>query len=209
MACNWYADYHLGDIDEAAWQRHLQDCPACAQVWAQDQAIAHRVRVEDVPQAGDALWNRIETALEAEAKPGRILSFAKHRSAWVWTGRVAAVLVAGIALGYGLGLRSAASGTLDDRALARFQKRETACLVSIDRLSSKAENHVKKLGLDDRLRFRDYLETLDRQIGEVREALAVNPGNRYLRQALQEALEEKRQALEELLNYRSPSTVQS
>ena len=70
---------------------------------------------------------------------------------------MAAVLVAGVALGYGLGLRSASHGTLGERALARFQKQETACLVSLDRLSTKAESHVKELGLDDRLRYRDYL----------------------------------------------------
>jgi|GEM_PF-2593262 len=205
MACEQYAAYHLGDIDAETWQHHLETCAACRQAVAQDAAIEAQMQAVDVPPADEALWQRIAVSLETESKRPKMTLL--HHPAVVWAGRIAAVLVAGIALGYGIGLRSSSHGTLDSRGVARLAHRENTLVQRLEGLTARADVHSAQLDLDDRLRYRDYLETLDRQVGEVREALATNPGNRHLRKALLEALTEKQQVLEEMLHYQSPSPV--
>ncbi|MCK5147198.1 hypothetical protein KAR48_10615 [bacterium] len=208
MICKHYLAYHTGSMDETSWQAHLLICDTCQKAAAEDAVIEDQLRHAAIPLAGEDLWDSIESALENEAGRPRMKLF--HSDIWKWAGRIAAVLIVGLGLGYGLGVRDTINvgGTLSSGAISRLENRENTFVYSISELTGRARVHSASLTLDDRLRYRDYLENLDVQIANVREALRTNPGNRHLRKDLLDVLEEKKMILEEMLQYRSPQIAE-
>jgi hypothetical protein len=86
------------------------------------------------------------------------------------------------------------------KALARVEQKEQDYLKAIQDLEKQAL--PKMAGMDLKLVFlyRDRLETIDAQIKQCQEALALNPANAHIRRYLMMALIDKKETLAEILD---------
>jgi hypothetical protein len=164
---------------------------------------------------GPELWNRIETALEAEKAGSAAAAMpqaapAAHRppfgvlrnlgKRWVLIPAGAAALFL-IALAALLITRSAGppSGILTARALARVESIEKDYLAAISDLEKMAAPKIEAMDLQMVSLYRDKLAAIDSQIAKCREALGSNPANAHIRRYLLAALSDKRRTLTEIL----------
>ncbi len=154
------------------------------------------------PISAPHLWERIEAMLREEetaarSRPARLLK------KWFILVPALALVLAGIFLAFFLGLRQRGtpSGILAGEALQKIELKEREYVQAIDELEKRARPKMAAMDLEMVSLYRDKLETIDAQIRRCLEALASNPANAHIRRYMLAALQDKRQALADLLAY--------
>lgn len=205
MNCDRYKRYELGELDEESFRSHAQQCPSCQDLLHQDAELMALARSLKQPVESPFLWGRIEDELRAEmekAEQKRPGAFRRHRTALY---RIAAVLVVGVGLGAYLDSRSASepSRLLSASALERVEEKEQEHIQAIEELEQVASVQLAQMDLDLMLLYRDKLETIDAQISRCQKALRSNPANVHIRRYLLLALQDKKEALQEVVAYQT------
>ncbi len=220
MSCKELERYDRCEIDEAEFMRHAESCPVCRQALQLDEEVISLAKSLRQPVEAPHLWSRIEEVLRKEkdeeqrlvTKP-QVEEKQKSRRfpfrwRFTWIVPVAAVLlvVFGIVVYFGLKNPAPSSGLLARKALARVEKKEREYRKAIQELEKQALPQMADLNLDFVFLYRTRLETIDAQIEQCREALALNPANAHIRRYLIAALQEKKETLAEILGLEDKDT---
>ncbi len=214
MSCKQLERYDRGETNEAEFARHAAACSICQQALELDEQVMSLAKSFRQPVEAPRLWGRIEEDLRkemAEKQPPAPEPQIKkktrvERPSLRWRllrlAPAAAVLLAVVGIGLYLGLKSSAppSGLLARKALARVEQKEHEYMKAIEDLEKQVLPHMADLNLDLVFLYRTRLETIDAQIEQCREALALNPANAHIRQYLMAALRDKKETLAEVLS---------
>ncbi len=211
MSCDKFDKFGEGALTGGEFARHVQDCPECREQAALDARLDREIAALRTPPGAEGLWKRIETSLRHE-KEAAAAAEAKRasRGRWLSLRRWAVLVPAGAALLAlaVLGIHMfrnppAPSGILTSDALARVEIEEKEYIEAIDVLARQARPKMAAMDVQMMSLYRDKLATIDAQIDKCREALDSNPGNAHIRQYLLAALQDKRQALADVLGSES------
>jgi hypothetical protein len=214
MSCKELERYDRGEMDEAEFMRHAASCPICRQALQLDEEVMSWAKSLKQPIEAPHLWSRIEEVLleeraeeqqlaqepqvEKKKKSGRFS--LRWRFLRIVPAAAALLIVVGIGVYFGLKSSAPSSGLLAEKALARVEKKEQEYMRAIKDLEKQALPQMADLNLDFVFLYRTRLETIDAQIEQCREALALNPANAHIRRYLIAALQEKKETLAEVLN---------
>ncbi|MCX6571723.1 MAG: hypothetical protein NT006_09965 [Candidatus Aminicenantes bacterium] len=207
MSCDKFERYGDGAMSVQEFARHVQDCPGCREQAALDARLDREIVALRKPLGSEGLWKRIETSLRHEkeitaARDGKRASGGLRLSSrrWAVLAPAGAALLALAVLGI-LVFRKpfASSGILTREALARVEIKEKEYLEAIEMLAQQARPRIAAMGLQMTSLYRDKLAMIDAQIEKCREALDSNPANAHIRRYLLAALQDKRQALADVL----------
>jgi hypothetical protein len=204
MSCDEYRKHELGEIGDSEFESHLQSCFACQKLLEQDARLLADAKSLRQPIVAPLLWAKIENSLRAE----------KQRHQYFWRDtlreqrhtilRLAAVLVlvAGVGSYFLFKPESGAPNLLTGSALKQVENKESEYEAAIAELERVAQPQLAKMDMELMLLYRDRLETIEAQIERCKEALATNPANVHIRRYLLAALQDKKETLRELLEYR-------
>ncbi len=208
MSCRGYDRYQAGRWSGEEFERHAAVCPDCRRARDEERAWARAaapLRDRRIEMPG--LWDRIEEGLRREMAAEREAPRGSRAAVRPFPWRlvpVAALALVGIMAGIFLLMRlvptAGASGLLDEKALAKVERRESEYIAAIRELEAGAVARLAGWDQEARLLYRDKLETIDRQVERCRAALEVNPGNAHIRQFLSAALQDKRETLARILD---------
>ncbi len=219
MSCKELERYDRGEMDEAEFAQHAAACPVCQQALELDEEVMSLAKSLRQPVKAPRLWSRIEEALRKEmAEEKRLVSESQIKKKtrverpslrWRFLRLIpaAAALLAVVGIGLYFGLKSSApsSGLLAKKALARVEQKEQEYMKAIEDLEKQALPRMADLNLDLVFLYRSRLETIDAQIEQCREALALNPANAHIRRYLMAALQDKKETLAEVLSLEGES----
>lgn len=209
MSCDKFDKFGEGALTGREFARHVQDCPECREQAALDTRLDREIAALRTPPGAEGLWKRIETSLRFEKEAAAAAKRAS-RGRWLSLRRWAVLVPAGAALLAlaALGVHMfrnppAPSGILTGDGLARVEIEEKEYIEAIDVLARQARPKMAAMDVRMMSLYRDKLATIDAQIDKCREALDSNPGNAHIRQYLLAALQDKRQALADVLGSES------
>lgn len=219
MSCKELERYDRGEMDEAEFARHAAVCSFCQQALELDKEVMSLAKTLRQPVEAPRLWSRIEEALRKEMAAEKRLAPEPQmkkkprveRPSLRWRllrlAPAAAALIAVVGIGLYFGLKSSApsSGLLAKKALARVEQKEHEYMKAIEDLEKQALPRMADLNLDLVFLYRSRLETIDAQIEQCREALALNPANAHIRRYLMAALQDKKETLAEVLGLEGES----
>lgn len=174
---------------------HAEKCEACRMqlyLWAEISRVAPQLHEE---WESELLWPRIRASLaaEPERKP-------KQRT-WGWVLAVAAtVVLAAVLVTPRQSGRPAPHELLTDAALVEVQQAETAYARSIDKLAAAAGPGLEQSPSPLAAAYREKLTLLDSAIAELKNSVALNQYNAYLRTELASLYSEKKKTLQEWMN---------
>ena len=83
----------------------------------------------------------------------------------------------------------------------KVERQEQQYEAAISELQAVVAPRLAQMDQELMLLYRDRLETIDTQIMQCKEALAVNPANAHIRSYLLTALRDKKEALKEIMAY--------
>jgi hypothetical protein len=177
-----------------------------------DLDLVRRARAMKVNvQASPELWLRIERRLEAEKQRSFIDPSPRRRflRPAVLVPAFACLMIVLIGL-FSMGeWLVQTSGLLTDPVVRRSEKREASYIMAIERLEEQALPRMADLNLEVMLLYREQLKTIDDQIQSCRELLENNPANAHIRCYMLAALQDKKQTLGELLEWKNPGNGQN
>lgn len=219
MSCKELERYDRGEMDEAEFVRHAASCSICQKALELDGEVMSLAKSLRKPVEVPYLWSRIEEALRQEMTEEQRLTpepqirkeQKRERPSLRWRflrlAPAAAALLAVVGVGIYFGLKSPApsSGLLAQKALARVEQKEHEYMKAIQDLEKQALLRMADLNLDLVFLYRTRLETIDAQIEQCREALALNPANAHIRRYLMAALQDKKETLAEVLSLEAES----
>jgi hypothetical protein len=207
MICDKFERYEDGVLTAREFALHVQDCPECREQAALDARLNRETAALRTPLGAEGLWKRIETSLRhqkeiaaaGDGEPAfRGLRPSPRR--WAVLAPAGAVLLALAVLGIHLFRKPPApSVLLTSEALARVEIKEREYVGAIDMLARQARPKLAAMDIQMMSLYRDKLATIDAQIDKCREALDFNPGNAHIRRYLLAALQDKHQALADVL----------
>ena len=214
MSCEELERYDRGEMDDVEFAQHAAACSVCLQALELEEEVMSLAKSLRQPVEAPRLWSRIEEALRKEmAEEQRFVpelqikgkqTFGHPPLQWrlLRLAPLAAALLAVVGIGLYLGIKSStpSSGLLAKKALARVEQKEREYLRAIQELEKQALPHMADLNLDLVFLYRSRLETIDAQIEQCREALALNPANAHIRRYLMSALQDKKETLAEVLS---------
>jgi hypothetical protein len=214
MSCKELERYDRGEMDKAEFARHAASCSFCQQVLELDEEVMSLAETLRQPVEAPRLWSRIEEALRKEMaeeqplapepqmkkKPRVEHPYLRWRFLRLAPAAAALLAVVGIGLYFGLKSSAPSSGLLARKALARVEQKEHEYMKAIEDLEKQALPRMADLNLDLVFLYRTRLETIDAQIEQCREALALNPANAHIRRYLMAALQDKKETLAEVLS---------
>ena len=211
MSCDKFDKFGEGALTGREFARHVQDCPECREQAALDARLDREIAALRTSPGAAGLWKRIETSLRHEKEAAAAAEAERaSRGRWPSLRRWAVLVPAGAALLAlaVLGIHMfrnppAPSGILTSDALARVEIEEKEYIEAIDVLARQARPKMAAMDIQMMSLYRDKLATIDAQIDKCREALDSNPGNAHIRQYLLAALQDKRQALADVLGSES------
>jgi hypothetical protein len=204
--CNKFEKYELGKIAEDNFQKHLETCQECQKLVAEDARLMALAQELDPPVVAPNLWERIEADLIAEKAIEEKKISKRPRSQLWYILRIAAVFLLIFGAGYfsKYFYESEAPKLLSDATLAKIEIREKEYIQAITELEDQAGPKMSQMDFDLMLLYRDRLETIDIQISRCKEELTLNPANAHIRRYLLAALQDKKETLAEILNYKTP-----
>jgi hypothetical protein len=197
MNCAYLDKFDQGAMDETEFRKHAVACPTCREALELDQDVMSLAKSLKQEIEAPRLWDRIEKSLAAEMTKKHRFSRRLFR---LVPAMVALMLIVWLGISNILKNRAPSSGLMAKKALARVEQKEQDYLKAIQDLEKQAL--PKMAGMDLKLVFlyRDRLETIDAQIKQCQEALALNPANAHIRRYLMMALIDKKETLAEILD---------
>ena len=193
MACDGFEKYTRGEWTTEEFNSHIQHCDECLRAVERDEKVLTMVSSLKKEVTAPLLWSRIESELTAAAR-------LRQSDNYRWILRIAALLV----LVFGVGVivfqnrPVPDSGLLAESALKKVERQEQHYERAIRELERAVIPHLSQLDQELMLLYRDRLETIDAQIEQCKEALAVNPANAHIRRYLLAALQDKKETLKEI-----------
>ncbi len=193
MACHGFEKYTLGEWTTDKFNSHIQHCDECLQAVQHDEKVLAMVSSFKKEITAPLLWSRIESELTAASR-------IRKSDTYRWILRIAAllVLVFGAGVIFFLNRPVPDSGLLAESALKKVERQEQHYERAIRELEKAVTPHLSQLDQELMLLYRDRLETIDTQIEQCKEALAVNPANAHIRRYLLAALQDKKETLKEI-----------
>lgn len=203
MSCDQFEKYEMGQIKENEFRNHLKTCPICRRQFELDKRLMSLAKFIKKPITAPFLWSRIEKSLEEKQTKRRVTWINLIRWKPSLSIPIAALILLMISIGfyYLLWPRSAGSGLLTEQALAKVEKKENEYIEAIAEMEEMVLPKMASLGLEMTLLYRDKLETIEEQIERCKEAIAENPENEHIRRYMLAALQDKKQALTEMLEF--------
>jgi hypothetical protein len=201
MSCNKFKKYEFGKLSQNEFQQHLKTCALCQERMRQDTRMLSLAKSLKRPVESPHLWDRIEESLREEQHKGKRSEVKDTRWSVIRLLPVAAAALLIMSVGFYFLLKpeTGKSGILTESALAKIEKKEREYIEAIEELEERTLPKMAEMNLDLMLLYRDKLETIDDQIEQCREALSENPANAHIRRYMLAALQDKKQALKELL----------
>jgi len=207
MTCPKFDEFERGNMSPKAFARHARDCRDCLAETDLDRRLSEETKRLRAPIAAPELWNRIESALQAEAaevkenaRTDRGRRRTKRFRFWPLLIPAASSFILVVAVTVFLPSKSVSgSGLLAQKILAQVEARETEYLDSIRALEQLARPKISAMDLQLMSLYRDRLAVIDAQIDKCREALGSNPANAHIRRYLMAALQDKKMTLTEAL----------
>lgn len=199
MSCDRFEKYHLGEMEEHEFLRHLEKCDFCREQVEQDAQLMSLARSLKRSVEAPHLWSRIENVLEEEQKVGELGLVIRRRVYTIL--RVAAVIVVAVSLSlyFWPRAKTGESRLLARSVLQKVEKQEKAYIEAIEELEERVVPKMAQMNVELALLYRDRLETIDAQIDRCKEALNANPANAHIRRYMLAALKDKKETLKELL----------
>jgi hypothetical protein len=215
MRCDEYEKFENGKLKAGIFARHLQDCPECRDREALAARLDREISALRAPIGANGLWERIETSLRREkemaaarAAERPVRSPRRGFRRWlIFAPAGAAVIVLAVLGIQTLRKTPAGSGILTETALARVEASEKEYMAAIDDLARKARPKLAAMDIQMMSLYKDKLAMIDAQIARCRDALDSNPANAHIRGYLLAALQDKRQALAEVLRPANPNVT--
>jgi hypothetical protein len=200
MSCTKFKRYELGKLGEAEFERHLETCSSCQERMAEDARLMALSRSLERPVEPPHLWDRIAKSLKEERLKELSPGLTPPRWRLLRLLPAAAVILLAAVIGLYLFIEPGArkSGLLADSALSKVEKKESEYVKAIEELEQLVLPRMAEMNLELTLLYRDKLETIDDQIEQCREALALNPANAHIRRYMLAALQDKKQTLREI-----------
>ena len=207
MSCERYEWFENGELTAGEFESHARDCAECRAQAALDARLDREIAALRTPLGAERLWNRIEASLRREKEIAAVRDrqpafrgrgFGLRRWA-ILAPAGAAVLVIAVFAVLTLRRPSSPSGLLTSESLARVETKEKEYMEAIEALAREARPKLEAMDIQMMSLYRDKLAMIDAQIARCREALDSNPANAHIRGYLLAALQDKRQALAEML----------
>ncbi|MBN1482757.1 hypothetical protein EH223_12280 [candidate division KSB1 bacterium] len=196
MSCNGFEKFSLDEWTEAEFAKHIETCESCRIAMEQDRKLLDLARSRKTNITAPFLWPRIETDLQQQ-RTAILKSDNYHR----WFFRIAAILVLaiGISMLWFKGQNKQQSPLLTESTLKKVEQLEKDYENAINELEALVTPQLSQLNQELMLLYRDRLETIDAQIEQCKEALAMNPANAHIRSYLLAALRDKKATLREII----------
>lgn len=204
MNCRMYEKFSLGQITGTEFKRHVKHCKECQQIIEQDTKIESLVNDIKTVFHPDALWNTIESSLITEKEKNNNNSNVYRMTFKII--RVAAVLI--IVLFTGIVVKNyfiPQPPLLSDTSIKQYQHKEKAIIEKIKNLENKVQFSLNEGNIDQQLRYKEYLNTVNSQIKDYQQALDENPANTHIRNYLIRSLNDKKKVLKEFIHVQSNS----
>ena len=202
MKCEYLDRFERGDLKESRFRAHARRCRTCrGVVESEDRLLSEVKELKHSIDPSPELWSRIEDELRSEIKPRaeRRRIRLEPLNSLVFRTAAAFLLVVAVTVAVFFRPFGSRSGILGQGALHRIEKREAAYIDAINDLEKLALPTLSDLSLELMLLYRERLETIDDQIDRCREELQRNPGNAHIRKYMLAALQDKKQALTEIM----------
>lgn len=197
MSCSYYEKYSLGKITEREFKKHLEHCEECNYMIQQDKKIEFQVKDIRTAFHPDILWQSIESSLITEKEKNKSNSEVYRMTFKIM--RAAAILILVLVSGVIIKTNyfNSQSNLLSDSSIERYNKREKSCIRKIEHLEKNVQFSLNDGNIEQQLRYKEYLETVNSQIRDYHQALENNPANAHIRNYLIQALRSKKQVLKE------------
>jgi len=199
MNCRFYEKFSLGKITKKEFEQHLKHCTECQRMVKQDEKIESLVRDIKTVFHPDKLWKNIESSVITEQGISKSNSNVYRMTFKIM--RAAAVLI--IILLAGVIIKDYLDPQpplLSDNSLQQYINEENICIQTIEDLEKNVQFSLNNGNIDQQLRYKEYLETVNSQIIEYYQALDKNPANTHIRNYLIQALKDKKQVLEDFVH---------
>jgi hypothetical protein len=201
MSCDFFEKYEMGEKRKSVFKKHVKKCLECQEILAWDNKIMAEAKSLKRPIEAPHLWERIEKSLKSEQKPelkpqGRRFIF---QPVLALRYSVPFLLIVFLSLFFLWNPLKRDSGLLAQRALQKIEGKEMSYIEAIRELEKLALPRMSGLDLELMLLYRERLETIDEQIIMCTEAIKENPANAHIRRYMLAALQDKKQALTELI----------
>jgi len=200
MCCIYYQNDSLHTLSETEIIEHIKICSACAERISFENEIEKQANYLKPFKPDDGLWGKIEIALEEKtsSKNKNIFQLIMANKNWLSAAAVFFLLVSSTL--YFLTIPDD-SNILSYGALLRVEYTENNYMEAIEELEEKAQPVMAGMDTDLMFLYRDKLETIQTQINKCREAIDKNPGNAHIRRYMLAALRDKKETLNEILNF--------
>jgi len=198
MSCSIYEKFIFGQVTEKDFKQHIKHCKECQKMIEHDDQIESRVRDIKTVFHPDRLWNNIESSLITEKEKIRNNSNVYRMTFKIM--RTAAVLI--IVLLSGVIIKNyfiLQSPLLSDTRIKQYQNKEKAIIENIKDLEDNVDFSLNEGNIDQQLRYKEYLNTVNSQIKDYQQVLDENPANTHIRDYLIRALKDKKQVLKEFV----------
>ncbi|KAA3610180.1 MAG: hypothetical protein D8M58_06885 [Calditrichaeota bacterium] len=167
----------------------------------EDQIFEEARNLKPIKPDND-LWDKIENTLieETQPKPKNVFQFIKNHKMWL---SIAAALLISFSMAtlYFNASPNPDAKILSTNAMIKVEFTEKNYMKAIEQLEVEAKNQLANFDTELMLLYRDKLTTIETQINQCKEAIANNPGNAHIRKYMLAALQDKKNTLNEIINF--------
>ena len=196
-------DGRLDPAQQRTIERHLEACATCRALVTDLRSVRAAAFMLDRREPPLQVWSKLQAAVAAEPKPGRVL-FLPTRGTWpVWLGAAAALVLATV-----IGLlplmnrdpatnrsgsepAEAAREVTVESVTASFEEAERLYQRAIDDLQTLANKDTGELDPQVAAVLQKNLSVIDQAIAESRTALKAQPSSTNAQEGLFDALRNK------------------
>ena len=198
-------DGRLDPAQQRTIERHLEACASCRSLVTDLRSVRAAAFMLDRREPPLQVWSKLQAAVAAEPKPGRVL-FMPTRGTWpVWLGAAAALILATVIGLLPLMNRNAATDGSSGEAVpeaagrevtvesvtASFEEAEKLYQRAIDDLQTLANKDTGELDPQVAAVLQKNLSVIDQAIAESRAALKAQPASTNAQEGLFDALRNK------------------
>lgn len=199
MSCIYFQHDSLHTLSETEIKDHIKSCSLCADRVSFENKILQEAHDLTPINVDKDLWSKIEINLKDKTNSKNIfILFWKHKI--VFTAAASLFILASLFTFYFFTPVNS-TGVLSHAAILKVEFSEQNYLQAIEDLEEEAQPILANLEFDLMLLYHDKLETIQTQINLCREAINKNPGNAHIRRYMLAALQDKKETLNEIINY--------
>jgi anti-sigma factor RsiW len=197
-------DGRLDPAQQRTIERHLEACAGCRALVTDLRSVRAAAFMLDRREPPPQVWSKLQAAVAAEPKPGRVL-FMPTRANWpVWLAAAAALILAtviGLLPLMNRNVAPAAPGSQTsagaerevtvESVTAHFEEAEKSYQLAIDELQALANKDTGELDPQVAAVLQKNLSVIDQAIAENRAALKAQPSSSNAQDGLFDALRNK------------------